>query len=38
MKPMFRDLKANEIDVRVNTVDEKGLTLYHIGCTLSSSF
>lgn len=27
MKYMFRDLKANEIDVRVNTINEDGLTL-----------
>ena len=27
MEYMFRDLKANEIDVRVNTVNEKGITL-----------
>lgn len=27
MEYMFRDLKANEIDVRVNTINEKGLTL-----------
>ena len=27
MEYMFRDLKSNEIDVRVNTINEKGLTL-----------
>ena len=27
MEYMFRDLKANEIDVRVNTISEKGVTL-----------
>lgn len=27
MEYMFRDLKSNEIDVRVNTVNEKGVTL-----------
>ena len=26
-KYMFRDLKSNEIDVRVNTINEKGVTL-----------
>lgn len=26
-KYMFRDLKSNEIDVRVNTINEKGITL-----------
>lgn len=26
-KPMFRNLKANEIDVRVNTINEKGISL-----------
>ena len=27
MDYMFRDLKSNEIDVRVNTINEKGITL-----------
>lgn len=27
MEPMFRDLKANEIDCRVSQINEKGLTL-----------
>ena len=27
MEPMFRDLKANEIDCRVSKINEKGLTL-----------
>ncbi len=27
MEYMFRDLKANEIDVRVNTINEKGVSL-----------